>query len=74
MTIIQVYPSNQDTTWAERPLEEDNFKEDTSKQSIKFLHKLLSAYDVISRHVVAITQCPGRLNSSCCSSGLTQQL
>ena len=34
----------------------------------------LSAHDVISRHVVAVVQWPGRLITSCCSSGLTQHL
>ena len=35
---------------------------------------LLSAYDVISNHVTAVMQWPVGLNTSCCSSGLTQNL
>ena len=38
------------------------------------LLNLLSAYDVISHHTVAVTQWPWCLITSCCSSGRTQHL
>ena len=34
--------------------------------------KLLSALDMLSRHAVEVTQWPGHLITSYCSSGLTQ--
>ena len=37
-----------------------------------FARNLLSAHDVISRHAIAVTQCPGRLITSCCTSSPTQ--
>ena len=35
---------------------------------------LLSAHGMLSCHAVANSQLPGRLITSCCSSGLTQHL
>jgi hypothetical protein len=46
----------------------------TSVMNESILFNLLSAHDVISLHAVAITQWPGHLITSCCSSGLTQHL
>ena len=39
-----------------------------------FAINLLSAYDLISHHAVAVMQWSVGLNVSCCSSGLTQNL
>jgi hypothetical protein len=39
---------------------------------LHYLLNLLSAYDMISSHAVAVMQWPVSLNTSCCSSGLTQ--
>ena len=36
--------------------------------------KLISAYDVISSHSIAVIQWPVCRNTSCCSLGLTQNL
>ena len=35
---------------------------------------LISAHDMISRHAVVVMEWTGRLITSCCSSGLTQDL
>ena len=46
--------------------ENSNVKEKSGKVN------LLSAYDVISSHVIAVMQWPVGLNTSCFSSGLAQ--
>ena len=42
--------------------------------SWKRVFNLLSAYDVISSHAISVMLWSVGLNTSCCSSGLTQNL